>query len=216
MITLNCKAILFDLDGTLVDSASRVQRLWVDWGKRHGIAPQSILEVMHGRRADETIRLVAPHLPLRDEFLALEQEEISDMEGVRPYPSAGELLGRLSLRQWAIVTSGTRRVASARLRHVNLPIPAIFITAEDVNTGKPAPDGYLLAASRLDLSPAECVVVEDAPAGIQAGKAAGMRVIAVASTLAKGALGQADLVVANLSDMQLVETRSEIRIQLDP
>lgn len=216
MITLNCKAILFDLDGTLVDSASRVQRLWVDWGKRHGIAPQSILEVMHGRRADETIRLVAPHLPLRDEFLALEQEEISDMEGVRPYPSAGELLGRLSLRQWAIVTSGTRRVASARLRHVNLPIPAIFITAEDVNTGKPAPDGYLLAASRLDLSPAECVVVEDAPAGIQAGKAAGMRVIAVASTLAKEALGQADLVVANLSDMQLVETRSEIRIQLDP
>ena len=93
MLTLNCQAILFDLDGTLVDSAIRVQRLWIEWSKRRGIDTELLLEVMHGRRADETIQMVAPHLSVQDEFLALEAEEIADMEGVRPYPSAAELLG---------------------------------------------------------------------------------------------------------------------------
>ena len=142
-------------------------------GVRDAASSGSLLEVMHGRRADETIRMVAPHLSVQDEFLALEAEEIADMEGVRPYP-AKELLDRLAPGQWAIVTSGTRRVAEARMRHVELPTPRVFITADDVNVGKPAPDGYLLAASRLNLKPTDCIVVEDAPAGIQAGKSAGL------------------------------------------
>ena len=172
MQTLNCRAILFDLDGTLVDSAFRVQRLWLEWGKRHGIDPQSIMGVMHGRRAGETIQIVAPHLSVNDELAILEDDEITDMGGVKPYASAQVLLSQLSAKQWAIVTSGTQRVASARLKHVGLPTPEIFITAEDVNAGKPAPDGYLLAASRLNVQPFDCVVVEDAPAGLQAAKAA--------------------------------------------
>jgi mannitol-1-/sugar-/sorbitol-6-phosphatase len=214
MFTLNCQAILFDLDGTLVDSAVRVQRLWEKWGRKHGIAPGYLMEVMHGRRADETIRIVAPHLSVQDEFRALEAEEIADMEGVRPYTSAGELLGMLSPRQWAIVTSGTRRVAGARMKHVGLPMPEIFITADDVKSGKPAPDGYLLAATRLNIKPSECVVIEDAPAGIQAGKSAGMRVIAVASTLTSNVLSQADIAVRHLSEIKLLQTAQEIQIRV--
>lgn len=215
MSLLKCKAILFDLDGTLVDSATRVQRLWLDWSRKHDIDPHFLLEVMHGRRADETIRIVAPHLPEQEEFLALEEEEILDMDGVRPYPTAAELLSQLSARQWAIVTSGTRRVAGARLAHVGLPAPDVFITADDVTRGKPAPDGYLLAARRLELDPADCVVIEDAPAGIQAGKAAGMRVIAVGTTLAEEALNLADVVIGQLTEINLTVSPGEIQIHFD-
>jgi sugar-phosphatase len=215
MITLNCQAILFDLDGTLVDSAIRVQRLWIEWSKRRSVDTESLLRVMHGRRADETIRIVAPHLSVQDEFRELEAEEIADMEGVMPYPSAAEMLGALNLRQWAIVTSGTKRVAEARMRHVGLPKPEVFITADDVSAGKPAPDGYLLAASRLKVKPSECVVIEDAPAGIQAGRSAEMRVIAVASTLTPEVLRQADVAVRHLSEIRLLNTGQGIQIRID-
>jgi mannitol-1-/sugar-/sorbitol-6-phosphatase len=214
MYTLNCQAILFDLDGTLVDSAVRVQRLWVEWSKRRGIDTQALLEIMHGRPAAETIRLAAPHLSVQDEFQALEEEEIADMEGVRPYPSAEKLLSMLAPHQWAIVTSGTQRVAEARMRHVGLPKPEVFITVDDVRAGKPAPDGYLLAALRLGVTPSACVVIEDAPAGIQAGKSAGMRVIAVASTLTPQALHQADVSVRHLSEISLLNTFQGIQIQI--
>jgi mannitol-1-/sugar-/sorbitol-6-phosphatase len=215
MYLLTCQAILFDLDGTLVDSATRVERLWIDWSRRRGIDTRSLLEIMHGRRADETIRLVAPHLSAQDEYRLLEAEEIADMEDVRPYPSAEELLGSLLPPQWAIVTSGTKRVAEARIRHVNLPKPEVFITADDVKAGKPAPDGYLLAASRLNVKPSECVVIEDAPAGIQAGISAGMRVIAVASTLTSEVLTQADVAVRHLAKIKLLNTAHGIQIRVE-
>jgi sugar-phosphatase len=213
MLTLNCQAILFDLDGTLIDSAVRIQRLWEEWGELHGIAPQFLMEVMHGHRAGETISIVAPHLSVQDEVEALEIIETSDMGGVRPYASAGDLLSKLSSKQWAIVTSGSLRVASARMKHVGLPTPDIFITGDDVKMGRPAPDGYLLAAQHLNVKPSDCVVIEDAPAGIQAGKAAGMKVIAVASTLLREALSQADGVVQQLAEIQLQITNREIHIQ---
>jgi mannitol-1-/sugar-/sorbitol-6-phosphatase len=216
MLTLNCQAILFDLDGTLVDSATRVERLWIEWSKRRGLDTASLLEIMHGRPAAETIRIVAPHLSVQDEYRVLEAEEIADMEGVKPYPSARELLDALSPSQWAIVTSGTKRVAEARMRHVDLPIPRTFITADDVEAGKPAPDGYLLAARRLHLDPSECVVIEDAPAGIQAGKTAGMRVIAVASTLTPEVLRQADVAIQHLSEINLLSTAQVIQIRVEP
>ena len=214
MSNLTCKAILFDLDGTLVDSATRVQRLWLEWSRKHNLDQNFLLEVMHGRRADETIRIVAPHLSIQEEFLALEENELLDMDGVRPYASAAELLSQLSPRQWAIVTSGTKRVAEARLNHVGLPRPVVFVTAGDVQAGKPAPDGYLLAARRLERDPLDCVVIEDAPAGIQAGKAAGMRVIAVGTTLTGDPLRQADAVIDQLSEIKLTVTPAEIQIHL--
>lgn len=212
MLALTCKAILFDLDGTLVESNSFIERLWQDWGRQHGIAPQYMSEVMHGRRAREIIHIVAPHLPIKEEAYAMETAEISNMEGMQAYRGARGLLDTLPRKQWAIVTSGTLRVASARLNYARLPTPEVFITADDVKAGKPAPDGYLLAAKRLNVSPADCVVVEDAPAGIQAGKAAGMKVIGIASSLQKEALSQADIVVRELADIKLQFTGNQLTI----
>lgn len=213
MSTLNCQAILFDLDGTLVESVSFIERLWQDWGVQHGVTPQRMSEVMHGRPAVEIINIVAPHLSIRDEVYALETDEISRMEGMRTYTGARELLGSLPPRQWAIVTSGSLRVASARLDYAKLPKPEVFITADDVKAGKPAPDAYLLAAKRLGIKPLDCVVVEDAPAGVRAGKAAGMRVIGIASSHSKEELSQADVVVQQLQDIHVRVTGSQLNIQ---
>jgi sugar-phosphatase len=173
------------------------------------------MEVMHGRRAGETINIVAPQLSVQDELDILENDEMTDMAGVSPYPSAKSMLGLLSSKQWAIVTSGSLRVASARMKHVGLPRPEIFITAEDVSVGKPAPDGYLLASRRLGVKPSACVVVEDAPAGIQAGTSAGMKVIAVASSIPMDALQQADIVVQRLEEIKLQITNQGITIQIN-
>lgn len=213
MATLNCQAILFDLDGTLVESTFFIERLWQDWGIEHGVSPQRMSEVMHGRPAVEIMNIVAPHLSIKDEVYALETDEISRMEGMRTYAGAKELLSSLPPKQWAIVTSGSLRVASARLNYAGLPKPAVFITANDIKAGKPAPDAYLLASYRLHVQPEDCVVVEDAPAGIQAGKSAGMKVIGVASSHSKEELMQADVVVRQLADIKIQITGSTINIQ---
>lgn len=213
MSTLHCQAILFDLDGTLVESTSFIERLWQDWGLQHGVTPQRMAEVMHGRPATEIITIVAPHLSIRDEVDALETDEILRMEGMRTYTGAAELLRSLPARRWAIVTSGSLRVASARLNYARLPQPDVFITADDVKAGKPAPDAYLLAAERLQVKPADCVVVEDAPAGIRAGKAAGMKVIGVASSHSTEELSQADFVIRQLADIYLRFINNQIHIE---
>lgn len=212
MSTLNCQAILFDLDGTLVESTFFIERLWQDWGLRHGVTPQRMSEVMHGRPAVEIIHIVAPHLSIKDEIYALETDEISRMEGMRTYAGARELLSSLPPRQWAIVTSGSVRVATARLNYANLPRPEVFVTADDVKAGKPSPDAYLLAAERLHVKPADCVVVEDAPAGVRAGKAAGMNVIGIASSHSKEELRQADVVVGKLADIKVQLIAKQINI----
>ena len=213
MFVMNCQAFLFDLDGTLIDSDARIRRLWRDWSGRHGIDLDSILKIMHGRRAAETIGMVAPHLPVDAEVRWLEADEVADMAGVQAYPGAAGLLGALAPGQWSVVTSGARPVAEARLRYVNLPVPDVFITSGDVRVGKPDPEGYCLAASRLGLPPGDCVVIEDAPAGIRAGKAAGMRVIAVASTHAAEVLGEADVVVPQLAALAFTITGGTIGIR---
>ena len=212
MLTLNCQAILFDLDGTLIESTLYIERLWQDWGLQHGVAPQYMSEVMHGRRAVEIVGSVAPHLPVEDEVYALETAEIVQMEGMKSYPGAKELLSALPRGKWAIATSGSLRVASARLNYANLPTPDVFVTANDVRAGKPAPDAYLLAAHRLSAKPSQCVVVEDTPAGIQAGKAAGMKVIGIASTRSRDLLRQADVIVQRLADIKLNITDGEIHL----
>src|ERR1041384_6731828 len=160
MFTLYCEAILFDLDGTLIESTFYIERLWQDWGIKHGVPPQHLLEVMPGRRGVEIISIVAPHLSVEEEAYGLETAEILNMNGMKKYPGAHELLSAVPRKQWAIVTSGSLRVASARLNYAKLPMPDVFITAEDVTAGKPAPDAYLLAAKRLNMSPSDCVVVE--------------------------------------------------------
>ncbi len=212
MLTLDCQAILFDLDGTLIESTFYIERLWQDWGSQYGISPQSMSEIMHGRRAVEIIRTVAPHISVQEEAHALEAKEIAGIDGMRTYPGAKELLSALPPKQWAIVTSGSLRVASARLKYAQLPMPDVFITADVVTAGKPAPDAYLLAAKRLSVNPSDCVVVEDTPAGIQAAKAAGMKSIAISSTHRWEALGQADVVVQQLANIQVRVTAGTINI----
>ncbi|MGX9307785.1 MULTISPECIES: sugar phosphatase [Pantoea] len=174
---------LFDLDGTLVDSLPAVERAWSNWGARHGIAADEILNFIHGKQAITSLRHFMAgqsEAAIQAEFLALEKTEAEDTDGVRALPGAKALLTQLNALQipWAIVTSGSVPVAHARHKAAGLPQPAVFITAEQVAKGKPEPDPYLLGAERLRLSPADCVVVEDAPAGVISGLAAGCAVIA--------------------------------------
>ncbi|MDC7859205.1 sugar phosphatase [Pantoea ananatis] len=174
---------LFDLDGTLVDSLPAVERAWSNWGARHGIAADEILNFIHGKQAITSLRHFMAgqsEAAIQAEFLALEKTEAEDTDGVRALPGAKALLTQLNALHipWAIVTSGSVPVAHARHKAAGLPQPAVFITAEQVAKGKPEPDPYLLGAERLRLSPADCVVVEDAPAGVISGLAAGCTVIA--------------------------------------
>jgi len=198
-----CQAILFDLDGVLVDSNPISERHWRTWAARHALAYAAIADIHHGRPTVETMRHVAPHLPVEDEALAKETAEADDIDGLSAYAGATELLTRLPPQRWAIATSGRRRTAAFRLRHVGLPEPDVLVTADDVSRGKPAPEPYLLAARRLGLDPSDCLVIEDAPAGIASARAAGACVVAVASTNPRKNLTQAHVIIDRLSDLML-------------
>ncbi|MGW1450925.1 HAD-IA family hydrolase [Micromonospora sp. NPDC002411] len=184
-VTIACGALLLDMDGTLVDSQVCVERKWRDWCRRHGLDVDELLRVSHGLQLADTVRLMAPHLDLAAEVADLARREEQDTDGLRPVAGAARLLAALPPRRWAVVTSAWHRLAEIRLRHLGLPAPRVLVTADDTAHGKPAPDGYLMAAARLGCPPADCVVVEDSPAGIESGRAAGMRVIAVATTFAR-------------------------------
>jgi sugar-phosphatase len=211
-MSLFCDAILFDLDGVLVDSNTIVERHFLAWAARHELAIGQFSADHHGLTTVETIRLVAPHLDAIAEALALETGEADDTEGLVAYAGAHRLLTALPGGRWAIATSGTRRTASARLAHLGLPLPAVLVTADDVTRGKPAPDPYLLAAKRLGVDPQRCVVIEDAPAGVAAARAAGARVVAVTTTNGAAALGAADAVVARLDDLAVDVTSAGLRV----
>ena len=204
MRSLRCKAILFDLDGVLVNSAELVERTWRAWAARHQLDAEKVIGVAHGRRTIETVRIVAPHLSVDAEVAALESSEIITSEGVYEIPGARELLEILPPETWAVVTSGIRAVAEFRIRLTGLPMPSVMICAEDLSRGKPDPEGYLTAAMRLGQTPRDCVVIEDAPAGIEAAHNAGMRVIAIAATYPADQLSAADLVVELLTDLTAV------------
>jgi sugar-phosphatase len=195
--------VLFDLDGVLVDSKAVVERHWRLWAEETGIDLELIMRAAHGVRTIDTIRTVAPHLDAEAETARFEAREERDVEGVVATSGAEELIGALAGRPWAVVTSGPRALATGRLQKASLPIPHVMITAESVAKGKPEPDAYLLAASRLGVPPGECVVLEDAPAGVLAGQAAGMAVIGVATTHEAGELAAADAVVHGLAAIEV-------------
>jgi sugar-phosphatase len=203
---LRCGAILFDLDGVLMDSRVAVERAWERWAARHGIDPVAVLAEAHGRRTIDTIRVIAPLLDVETEARLLEDAEAVDFDGVTTLPGAAELLGALPSGSWTVVTSGTRALATGRLTHGGLPIPEQLITADDVERGKPDPQPYLAGAVALGVDPGDCLVIEDAPAGIEAGKAAGMTVLALATTFETAALAAADYVVGSLADVALTLT----------
>ena len=203
---LTCSAILFDLDGVLVDSTPAVERVWRGWAADHGIDPDFVMQWAHGRRSIETIRRVAPYMDAPQENLNVERREIEDLEGVRMIEGAGDLLASLPAGHWTIVTSATRPLAEARMNYVHLPLPNDAITAELVERGKPDPEPYLKGASLLGFPPAECLVIEDTAAGIAAAKAAGMQAIGLTTTYPAHELHRADVVVRSCADIH-VEVR---------
>jgi len=209
-----CRAILFDLDGVLVNSAECVERTWRSWSSRHGLNAEEVIAVAHGRRTIETVRAVAPHLDAPSEVIALEEREALTSEGVYEIEGARELLTKLPADRWAIVTSGTRVIASFRLNLVGIPIPRVMVCADEIAHGKPNPEGYLAAAARLGFEPADCVVIEDTPPGIDAAHAGGMRVIAVAATYPRNQLSGADAIVERLADLRASVVADQIQIAI--
>jgi sugar-phosphatase len=204
---LHARAVLFDLDGVLVDSRRCIEFVWRSWAEQRGYDPEPIIRVAHGRRISETLAEVAPGLDIATEVAILDGMEEVETRGVAPMPGAASFLRGLPLDRWAIVTSGSPAVASLRIHLAEIPSPRLVITAADVTRGKPAPDGYLQAAAALGAAPAECVVVEDAPAGVAAGKAAGMRVIAVAGTAPPDALREADRFITSVAALRVGSRR---------
>jgi sugar-phosphatase len=206
-MSLLATALLFDLDGVLADSTPSVIRAWSAWARRVGIEPDELLPKVHGRRAIETIRAARPDLDAEAELATLVADETTDNADTEEIPGARALVTSLPPDAWAIVTSGLREVAMARLLAAGIPIPRVMITAESIERGKPDPDCYLKGAGALGVAPQDCVVVEDAPIGAAAARAAGMRLIALTTTHRADQLEPADLVVPDLTHLavRLVE-----------
>lgn len=203
MHTFSCSAILFDLDGVLCDSTRAVDREWRAWAARKGVDGDAVMAIAHGVRTVEVIRRVAPHLDAEVEAALIEDEEAHDQSGVVVMPGALELLRSIPEGRWGVVTSGTRELARERLRYCGLLVPKVLVTADDVTHGKPHPEPYLKGASGLGFSPAECLVIEDAPAGIQSAHAGGMKVIGLASTYGAEKLADADAVARKLAGIRI-------------
>lgn len=203
MHMIRCSAMLFDLDGVLIDSTPAVARVWKGWAIEHGFDPDTVIHRAHGRPSRTTIRELLPNADLDHEDREVERREIEDLDGVILLPGAGQLLSTLPSERWTIATSCTRPLAEVRLRAAGLPIPERMITSTDVKVGKPDPEPYLKAAAKLGFAASDCIVVEDAPAGIRAGKAAGARVIALLTTMPRRDLEDAgaDWIVQNCADI---------------
>lgn len=202
MRTFNCSAILFDLDGVLVDSTRSVSRQYRLWADQVNLDPRAVEEITHGVRAIDVVRKLAPHLDAEAEVARLEKMEAEDQDGVVVMAGAIELLKSIPVDRWCVVTSGTRYLATARLKHANLPMPRVMVTAEDVSNGKPDPEPYLTGARLLGMTAADCLVIEDAPAGIDAAHAGKMKVIGITSTYPASAL-KADVVIQKLAQIKV-------------
>ena len=182
-VEIVCQCVLFDMDGVLVDSTPAVARVWAQWARERGFDPEHVTRIAHGRPSITTIRDLLPSADHEAENRIVERLEIEDVEGIASCPGATELLGSLPADRWALVTSSTRPLAEVRLRAAGHAQPKRIITGSDIAHGKPHPEPFLKAAALLGVAPEECLVIEDAPAGIQAGKAAGCRVLALRTTM---------------------------------
>jgi mannitol-1-/sugar-/sorbitol-6-phosphatase len=200
-------AVLFDLDGVLVESREATERVWLDWAARNGIEVDELRAAMHGVRSVEVVRALRPALDAVAESNAIELRQAEDLEGLRAIPGAAQALGALKEDRVAVVTSATRPLAEARLGAVGIKPPLVMVYAGDVARGKPDPEGYRTAAERLGVDPTEALVVEDSPPGIEAGRAAGAATVGVTSTHAAADLGAADVVIGTLEELPGVLAR---------
>lgn len=211
MTQLQCAALFFDLDGVLINSTPAVERVWRRWAIEHGFNPEEAVARAHGRPSITTVREYLPNADHEAENREVERREIEDLEGVIPLPGALELLSHLPDNRWTIVTSCTRPLAEVRIKAAGLPVPKKLITSSDITNGKPHPEPYLKAANLLGFDAVDCVVLEDAPAGIRSGKAAGARVIAFKTTAPDHALvaAGANWIVNDCADVRLLSASND-------
>jgi sugar-phosphatase len=216
MTEIRCAALLFDMDGVLIDSTPAVARVWRNWALAHHFNPEEVVARAHGRPSVTTVREYLPNADHEAENRIVERLEMEDLEGVVPLPGARALLDSLPPDRWTIVTSSTRPLAEVRLRAADLAIPRSLVTSSDVVNGKPHPEPYLKASAVLKVAANDCVVVEDVPAGIRAGKAAEARVIAFRTTCSEPDLraAGADWVLKNCSAISLLNHDPDLMLRL--
>jgi mannitol-1-/sugar-/sorbitol-6-phosphatase len=214
-----CKAVLFDMDGVLVDSTPAVARVWRKWAAEHGFDPEHVAHIAQGRPSITTVRELLPYSDHEAENRIVERMEMEDLEGIVACPGAADLLRSLPADRWVLVTSSTRPLAMVRLRAGGHAVPRFVITGSDISHGKPHPEPFQKAAAMVGFPPSECLVIEDTPAGIQAGKAAGCRVLALRTTMPESILVEArpDWIASSCAAVDFVGTTSEgdLRLSLD-
>ena len=214
LVEFQCQGLLFDMDGTLLDSSTAMKRIWGDWARRFGFEPTSFIAKIHGVRGEDTIR--ALNLPGVDpvaEALEIERREIEDVEGVVAISGAAEFLAQLPEERWALVTSAPIRLARARLRAAGLPTPKYIVSGDDVKIGKPDPTCFLVGAAKLNLNANQCVAFEDAAAGIASAATAGARVVVVTATHEKHH-GTPHHAIAHFDGAKVHSTASGLTISL--
>jgi sugar-phosphatase len=215
---IRCRGLLFDMDGVLVDSTPAVARVWATWAKKFSFDPDEVVRRAHGRPSISTIRELLPDGDHHAEDREIEQAEIDDIFDVTALPGAAELVSALRSDRFAVVTSATRPLAVVRIRAAGIAIPKNLVTASDIRRGKPDPEPYLRGAQSLQLPASDCVVIEDAPAGVQSAKSAGARVIALRTTTDDPTLfaAGADWIVTNCSSISLtsIENNGDLLLKL--
>ncbi|MFC9956231.1 HAD family hydrolase [Streptomyces nigra] len=195
---LTARALLLDMDGTLVNSDAVVERIWRRWADRHGLDGDEVMKVVHGRQGHASMALLLPNRPVEQNHAdnaRMLAEETADMDGVVPVPGAPEFIASLRGLPHALVTSADVALSTARMAAAGLPLPDVRVTAESVGASKPDPEGFLKGAAELGVDPADCIVFEDSGAGIQAGRAAGMRVVGIGP---RAGLHEPDVLVEDL------------------
>jgi mannitol-1-/sugar-/sorbitol-6-phosphatase len=215
-VIVTAKGILFDMDGVLISSIGSVRRCWRLWAKHYDIPNADTYEVPHGMRAIEIVRLLRPDIDAQEGLRYIEDLEVKDVSDLVVLPGVKALLASLPADRWAIVTSATRRLLVGRLAAAGLPAPSRIISADDVERGKPDPEPYRKGAELLGFEPKKCLVVEDAPSGVGAGKAAGSRVLAVLGTHSAEDLRAADWVVASLEGLAVTANQDGLELRFLP
>jgi sugar-phosphatase len=214
-VLIQCKGILFDMDGILISSIGSVERSWTKWALMRGVDPAYALGMVHGRRSIETVALLRPDLDAETENEIIENLEIEDTDGVAVLPGVLELLEKLPRNRWTVVTSATGPLARVRLAAGGIPVPDRIVTADDVTEGKPHPAPYLAGAALLGFAPKDCVVFEDAASGTKSGHAAGCTVVATPFSHSIESLAAADYLIPDLTGVEVSILPGDAGLQLN-